>query len=128
MDLLLDTHVFVWWDSQVARLGEGAKALISGPSNRVFVSAVSIWEIAIKRRIGKLAFEGSPVDAIGKNAFFELPISGRECEAAGALDWSHADPFDRLLLAQAQVRGLTLITADTTMRGFIGVAIVAASQ
>lgn len=127
MDLLLDTHVFLWWDSRAARLGEGAKALISSPSNRVFVSAVSIWEIAIKRRIGKLAFEGSPVDAIGKNAFSELPISGRDCEAAGALDWTHADPFDRLILAQAQARRLTLITADAAMQGFISVAIVAAS-
>ena len=124
MDLLLDTHVFLWWDSKVARLGDRAKALISSPSNRVFVSAVSIWEIAIKRRVGKLAFEGSPVDAIGKNAFLELPISGRDCEAAGALDWTHADPFDRLIMAQAQVRGLTLITADAAMRDFIGVAMV----
>ena len=127
MELLLDTHVFLWWDSQAKRLGRPAKTLISNPSNRVFVSAASIWEIAIKRRLGKLAFEGSLVDAVGKNAFLELQVSGRDCEAGGALDWPHADPFDRLILAQAQARGLTLITADAAMRGFIGVAIVAAS-
>jgi len=124
MDLLLDTHVFLWWDSQAKRLGRRAKTFISNPSNRVFVSAASIWEIAIKRRVGKLAFEGSPVDAVGKNAFLELQVSGRDCEAAGTLDWPHADPFDRLILAQTQARGLTLITADATMRGFIGVAMV----
>ena len=122
MDLLLDTHVFLWWDAESAELTAACRAAIADPSNRVFVSAASVWEIGIKRRAGKLAFSGSAVDAIRRNGFLELPILGRDAEAAAALDWNHADPFDRLLVAQAQLGSLTLATADKTIRSFGGVA------
>ena len=124
MDLLLDTHIFLWWDGQSPRLATTIKALIANPANRIHVSAASIWEIAIKRRRGKLTFGGSPLKAIAANSFAELAISGADCEAAGDLEWDHADPFDRLIMAQAQRRGMTLITADAAMVGFAGVAIV----
>ena len=127
MDVLLDTHVFVWWDARSPRLGEKAKGLISAPANRVFVSAASIWEVAIKRKLGKLAFEGSPTLAVQANSLLELAISGADCESAGELDWDHADPFDRLILAQALRRSLTLITADEAMRRYMGVAVVPAN-
>ncbi|HZK98867.1 MAG TPA: type II toxin-antitoxin system VapC family toxin [Caulobacteraceae bacterium] len=126
MDLLLDTHVFVWWDSNSARLGGPARAAIADPANRIFVSAASIWEIAIKRRIGKLAFDGSAARAVGGNGFVEVPISGVEAEAAGALDWTHSDPFDRLILAQAKARAMTLVTVDPAMRAHGGVALLEA--
>lgn len=126
MDLLLDTHVFLWWDSASTRLGERPRSLIANSANKVFVSAASIWEIAIKTRRGKLRFEGSAVEAVAKNGFIELSISGAEAECAGALDWAHADPFDRLILAQAKIHGLTVITADIAMRDFNGVAQVGA--
>jgi PIN domain nuclease of toxin-antitoxin system len=122
VDLLLDTHVFVWWDAVSPNLGAACRAAIADPSNRVFVSAASVWEISIKRRTGKLAFSGSAVDAVRKNGFLELPILGRDAELAAALDWKHADPFDRLLVAQAQVGSLTLATADRAIRAFGGVA------
>ena len=125
MDVLLDTHVFIWWDSRSLRLGEPTRRVIAAPANRVFVSAASVWEIAIKRRLGKLDFTGSPMDAIRANSFVELPASGADCEAAGDLDWRHADPFDRLIIAQARGRGMTLVTADPVMRNFAGVATIA---
>ena len=127
VDILLDTHVFLWWDSRSPKLSDPARKLIAAPANRVFVSAASIWEIAIKRRLGKLDFDGSPTDAVRANSFVELGISGADAEAAGGLDWTHPDPFDRLILAQATRRQLTIITADRVMQGYMGVAIVAAS-
>ncbi len=127
MNLLLDTHVFIWWDCGSDRLGDRARALIANPTHSIFVSAASIWEIAIKRRLGKLAFDGSAAAAIAKNAFIDLPVSSADAEAAGALDWAHGDPFDRLIVAQAQARGLSLVTADAVMRQFDGVSVVAAA-
>ncbi|MHB8529900.1 MAG: type II toxin-antitoxin system VapC family toxin [Caulobacteraceae bacterium] len=122
MDLVLDTHVFLWWDSGSSKLGERAGSVIADPTNSVFVSAASLWEIAIKRRRGKLAFRGSAVEAVGRNGFIELSISGSDAETAGALAWPHSDPFDRMILAQAQARSLVLVTADAAMRDFNGVA------
>ncbi len=122
MDLLLDTHVFIWWDAASPDLAAACRSAIADPSNRVFVSAASVWEIGIKRRTGKLAFSGSAVEAVRKNGFLELPILGRDAELAAELDWKHADPFDRLLVAQARVGSLTLATADKAIRSFGGVA------
>lgn len=116
MDLLLDTHVFIWWRNNERPLGHDAKNAISDPQNRVFISAVSVWEIAIKRRIRKLAFTGSPSAAITENGFFPAPISPLDAEAAGDLAWPHNDPFDRLLIAQAVRLGAVLVTADSTLR------------
>ena len=118
MNLLLDTLVFLWWDAGDRRLNAAARQAIEEPRNSIFVSAASIWEVAIKRRLGKLAFDGSAVAAIAANGFLELPILPRDAEAAGNLDWPHNDPFDRLLVAQAVRRGLVLATADQTIRAF----------
>ncbi len=126
MDLLLDTHVFLWWDAGLPRLAEAARRVIAAPSSRVHVSAASIWEIAIKRRLGKLTFTGSPLGAIRANGFVEAPISGADCETAGDLAWAHTDPFDRLIITQARARGMTLVTADATMQTFMGVAVIPA--
>ncbi len=73
MNLLLDTHVFLWWDRQDKALNADTRAVIADPGNQIFVSAASIWEIAIKRRLRKLDFRGSAVAAIGANGFLELP-------------------------------------------------------
>jgi PIN domain nuclease of toxin-antitoxin system len=88
----------------------------------VFISAASVWEIATKRRLGKLVFEGSATAAIGANGFHELPVLPIDAEEAGDLAWQHADPFDRLLVAQAIRLGLVLVTADRAIRAFGGVA------
>ncbi len=118
MEFLLDTHVFLWWDSGNPVLNAVSRVEIADPANQVFISAASVWEIAIKRRTGKLAFAGSPSAAIGKNGFFELPILPMDAEMAGGLDWHHADPFDRLLVAQAIRLRATLVTADAIIRAF----------
>ena len=98
-----------------------ARAVIGDPLNAVFISAASVWEIAIKRRLGKLTFDGSASAAIAANGFHELPILPAEAEAAGDLAWRHADPFDRILMAQAVARDLVFVAADATIRGFEGV-------
>lgn len=122
MNLLLDTHVFLWWDRQDKALNADTRALIADPANQVFVSAASIWEIAIKRRSKKLDFRGSAVAAIGANGFHELPILPIDAEQAGALAWHHNDPFDRMLVAQARRLTFTLATADAAIRAYTNVA------
>jgi PIN domain nuclease of toxin-antitoxin system len=121
VNLLLDTHVFLWWDSRDSGLNVQANETIAAAGNNVFISAASIWEIAIKRRLGKLRFPGSAVAAIGANGFHELPILPIDAECAGNLAWSHNDPFDRLLVVQAMRLGFTLLTADRLIRAFDGV-------
>ena len=117
-DYLLDTHVFIWWQVGDPRLGRFTRASIADPSGRVFVSAASVWEIAIKKLLGKLAFDASPTAAILRNGFFELPIVGSDAEWAGGLDWDHVDPFDRLLVAQAIRNSMVLVTADAEVAAY----------
>ncbi|HWE47934.1 MAG TPA: type II toxin-antitoxin system VapC family toxin [Caulobacteraceae bacterium] len=126
MQLLLDTHVFLWWEAKSPDLGARAKALIGDPSNLVFVSAAAIWEIGIKRRLKKLQFLGSATDTIVSNGFTELPIGAEDAEFASDLDWNHADPFDRLMAAQAIRRSLTIVSVDRTILDFGEVASVSA--
>ena len=118
MNLLLDTHVFLWWDDQDKVLNANARSVIADPTNQVFISAVSIWEIAIKRRLKKLRFRGSLVAAVAANGFHELPVLPIDAEHAGDLAWQHNDPFDRMLIAQAGRLGFTLVTADTAIRAY----------
>ena len=122
MDLLLDTHVFLWWDGGAAQLNPTVRDAIADPRNTVFVSAASVWEIAIKSAKGKLAYAGSPATAITQNGFLSLSIDPEHAERAGHLAWSHTDPFDRVLVAQAQVRNLTLVHADTIIQDFRSLA------
>jgi PIN domain nuclease of toxin-antitoxin system len=124
VSLPLDTHVFLWWDRQDSKLSPDARAAIADPANKVFVSAASVWEIAIKRRLGKLALHGSPVAAIASNGFHELPILPIDAETAGALEWRHNDPFDRMLIAQAKRLTFTLATADALIRAYDGAALL----
>lgn len=126
MNLLLDTHVFLWWDRRDQALSAEARVAIEDPRNDVFVSAASVWEIAIKRHLGKLTFDGSASSAIGANGFHELPIVPIDAEDAGNLAWHHNDPFDLLLVAQAVRLGLVLLTADRSIRSFDGVALLPA--
>jgi PIN domain nuclease of toxin-antitoxin system len=122
VNLLLDTHVFLWWDRQDPALNADARNAIENARNSVFISAASVWEIAIKRRLGKLTFQGSASSAIGANGFHDLPIAPLDAEDAGRLAWRHSDPNDRILVAQAMRLGLVLLTADHSIRSFGGVA------
>lgn len=116
MRLLLDTHAFLWWLEDSPRLGERARALIGDPEMRVAVSAVSAWEIAVKLRKGSLVIERGDLrdlaDQIRAQDFEELSITVSHAERAGRLPGHHADPFDRLLIAQAQAEGLTLVSNE----------------
>lgn len=116
MDILLDTHVFLWWDANDAVLSKDVRERIADPANTVYVSAASVWEIAIKRDLGKLRFSGSISKAIASNGFSPLPILMEDAEEAGALAWEHRDPFDRMLIAQCRRNGLTLATADQALQ------------
>jgi PIN domain nuclease of toxin-antitoxin system len=112
MKLLLDTHSYLWWDSDDSKLPESHRAAIASPRNEVFVSAVTVWEIAIKRSIGKLIFEQPVGRSIEAHGFRTLPITVEHAEWAGGLPPIHRDPFDRLLVAQAHLEGLVLVTVD----------------
>lgn len=112
MRLLLDTHALLWTLGEPASLGSRARDAIEDEANDVFVSAVSVWEIAIKRALGKLAAPDDLVAGIVGQGFSPLPISWHHADLAGALPRHHADPFDRMLVAQAEAEGLTLVTRD----------------
>ncbi len=118
MDLLIDTHVFLWWEQGGGSLGSKAAAVIADPSNRVHVSAATIWEIAIKARKGKLTINGPLLTAVDRAGFLTCPILPEHGEAAGFLDWEHEDPFDRLLVAQALSEKLVLVHADRAIAGY----------
>jgi PIN domain nuclease of toxin-antitoxin system len=111
VSLLLDSHVLLWWLADEP-IGAEAAGRIGDPSTLVAVSAATAWEITIKAALGKLRFEGSIVDSISSGGFEPLPISLRHAERAGGLPLLHRDPFDRMLIAQAQAEGLTLVTRD----------------
>lgn len=116
MRALLDTHAFLWWISGDDRLSDRASRTIADGRNEIFVSAASIWEIAIKARLGRLSIPGDPGQFIGgqvvENAFRGLPIVAGHAVRIWELPDHHRDPFDRMLVAQAQVEGLALISRD----------------
>ncbi|MEZ5331489.1 MAG: type II toxin-antitoxin system VapC family toxin [Thermoanaerobaculia bacterium] len=113
MRLLLDTHAFLWWLQDAPQLSATARDAVADPGSLVFVSAASIWEIAIKRSLGRIdSGEADLVAEIEANDFVELPIAARHAEAAGSLPRHHEDPFDRMLVAQARLEGLTCVTRD----------------
>ena len=123
MSLLLDTQVFLWFETGSAKLGDFLRRTI-GREQDVYVSAASFLEIAVKQRAGKLALEGSPRAAARASGFSELAIGGGDAETASALDFSNRDPFDRMLIAQCLNRGLALVTADTGLRARNDIAVV----
>ena len=111
--LLLDTHAFLWWLADSRKLNDDARTAIREASAMVHVSAVTIWEIAIKARLGKVHVRTKDLAGeIAANYFLELRISARHALAAGSLPSHHSDPFDRMLIAQAQLEELTVVTHD----------------
>lgn len=126
MNLLLDTHAFLWWLADDPTLSGEARNAIGERSAIVYVSAASLWEISIKQALGKLKVESPDLAAeITANGFVELPITGRHALEAGALPPHHSDPFDRMLVAQASLEDLTLVTRDPAIEAY-GAAIVQA--
>lgn len=110
MRLLLDTHVAIWWDMG-APLSAQAKRAIRD-ADEVFVSAASAWEIAIKAALGKIRSDRSLAELCADSGFLELPVFMRHTDALALLEPLHRDPFDRLLVAQAEQEQLVLVTRD----------------
>ena len=110
--LLLDTHILIWWTEDSPLLGSNVREMIADPSSELFVSAASVWEIAIKRALGKLSFPQNIGDTIRREGFKELPLTSFHAEQAGGLPRHHGDLFDRMLVAQAQAEGLAIVTED----------------
>ena len=116
MRLLLDTHAFLWWLAGSERLSLTARRAIVDEANEKLVSAASAWEITTKHRLGKLPLADEFVAdiraAIAGEGFEELPITVNDAARAGALPGPHRDPFDRMLIAQAMARDLTLVSRE----------------
>jgi PIN domain nuclease of toxin-antitoxin system len=122
MKILLDTHAFFWWVTDNPKLSPMAHRLIEDRSNEVFVSAVVVWEMAIKGHGGKWE-AARPIaeqteSIVAENGFMPLAISLAHAGLAGSLPGAHRDPFDRLLAAQATFEGLSLVTADRRLSAF----------
>jgi len=111
--LLLDTHILLWWLSDDRKLAKNARDIIANSSNDVLVSSASVWEIAIKAALGRIEIELDDLeDAIMRNGFRPLPIGFRHAVTVGRLPAVHRDPFDRMLVAQASVEELRLVSHD----------------
>jgi PIN domain nuclease of toxin-antitoxin system len=123
MKLLLDTHLLLWAAGEPKRLSRQARTLIGNPDNELLFSAASLWEVAIKRGLGREDFK---VDArllrrgLLDNGYSELPINSSHVVATESLPPIHKDPFDRVLVAQATVEGITLLTIDSLMAQYPG--------
>jgi PIN domain nuclease of toxin-antitoxin system len=122
MTLLLDTHALLWWLFDLPLLSKNAHKLIGDPRNVVFVSSASLWEIAIKARAKKLGGVDEYLRghrAVHQQAGFqELAVNHAHAVLAGSLAWAHADPFDRMLVAQSTVEGCALLTRDKFIRAY----------
>jgi PIN domain nuclease of toxin-antitoxin system len=119
---LLDTHVLVWSVAKFERLSKRVRDIVVDRDNEILVSAASAWEIATKHRLGKFPEAATLLGDYHKNldiaGFVGLPISLDHALAAGALPGAHKDPFDRMLIAQAQIDSLTVVTADPVFRNY----------
>jgi PIN domain nuclease of toxin-antitoxin system len=121
--LLLDTQLLLWAAGQPERLSARAKRQLNNPENELLFSAASLWEIAIKTGLGRDDFSVEPRvlrRALLDNGYVELPITSEHAVNVDALPPLHKDPFDRLLLAQALVEGITLLTADAQLARYRG--------
>jgi PIN domain nuclease of toxin-antitoxin system len=112
MILLLDAHAVLWWLADDPTLAEPAKRSIADPSNDVLVSAATIWEIEIKRALGKVQAPDGLLSALEAAGFDVLPITGADAERAASLPPHHRDPFDRMLVAQSVRVGALVVTRD----------------
>ena len=123
MNLLLDTHVLLWAAGGSSRLPKEARALIEDPGNAPLFSAASLWEVAIKNALEREEFRVDPRllrRGLLENGYVELPVTGAHAVAVDLLPPIHTDPFDRILIAQAQIEGITLLTADQVVARYPG--------
>jgi PIN domain nuclease of toxin-antitoxin system len=120
--LLLDTHTFIWWDSEPAKLSATALALCSDLANELILSVASLWEMQIKRHLGKLSLRLRLSDIVSHqqatNGVIVLPILPAHVFALDGLPTPHKDPFDRLLVAQANSEGATVVSVDAIFAAY----------
>ena len=118
MRILLDTHLLLWWLEASPLLSTQAREIIRDPENTVFVSAVSLWEIWLKQSLGKLRLPDDFTERLAAESFERLPLTASHTRPVSLLPWRHRDPFDRMLVAQAQVEKLVLLTADDALTAY----------
>lgn len=112
MQYLLDTHVILWWFTEPKKIGLKAHKIIRDTSNTIFLSSASFWEMAIKQSLGRLTLPHNLLEAVAMEGFKLLPILPEEGLGVADLPMLHADPFDRLLVIQAKLHDLVIITHD----------------
>lgn len=123
MKLLLDTHLLLWAAGEPSRLSRKARSLLDHPENELLFSAASLWEVSIKRALGRKDFTADPRSlrrGLLDNGYGELPIMSDHVVAIDSLPAVHKDPFDRVLVAQAMVEGVTLLTTDSLLTQYPG--------
>ncbi len=118
MDLLLDTHIVLWWLNDDEKLIDTHRKIISNIYNLCYISSATIWEISIKSKLGKLKIDDNYIDELKKDGFLELSINWIHCNHVKKLPLLHTDPFDRLLIAQANIENLTLLTIDKNIKKY----------
>ena len=118
MKLLLDTHAALWWLTGDSRFGDAASAHLVDVRNEVLLSAAVVWEVAIKRSLGKLAAPDDVAATLIGAGVRPLPIRLEHAEAVGELPWHHRDPFDRMLVAQAGIESAVLVSGDAAFRPY----------
>jgi PIN domain nuclease of toxin-antitoxin system len=123
MKFLLDTHLLLWAAGEPDKLSDEALKLIEAPDNELFFSAASLWEIAIKSSLGRTDFAADARvlrRGLLDNGYSELPVVSEHAVAIVGLPALHKDPFDRILIAQAMIEGITLVTADAIVAQYAG--------
>jgi PIN domain nuclease of toxin-antitoxin system len=118
MNLLLDTHVLLWWLDDNQNLSQSARTVIADGNNLVFVSAAVIWEIQVKQALGKLKIPANFRKVLDQQGFELLDITVEHAYAVGKLPPYHRDPFDRILVAQAEVEKMTLVSRDNHIKKY----------
>lgn len=122
MRVLLDTHVWLWWNTEPERLAAAARRVIGSARNEVFLSAASVWEMAIKKRLGKLPLPEPVASYVARRLatgdFKTVAVSSDHAAAVETLEIVHRDPFDRLLVAQARHEGMRLLTVDENVLAY----------
>jgi PIN domain nuclease of toxin-antitoxin system len=116
--LLLDTHAALWWLADDERLGDDAARQLSDDSNRVLLSSAVVWEVAVKRSLGKLQAPADMAPTLLGGGVHALPITIEHAAAVEALPWHHRDPFDRMLVAQAFAEGATIVSQDHRLTAY----------
>jgi PIN domain nuclease of toxin-antitoxin system len=123
MKFLLDTHAFIWWDSQASKIPAQTLALLKQPENELLVSVASLWEIQIKAHLGKLDLKAPLLEIVqrqeAENGIVLLPVALTHIVELDRLPWHHKNPFDRILIAQSRAEDAALVTRDSRFSQYI---------